>query len=354
MYRLLIVVVSIIFLAKVSLAQETASVISTKLPDFSMIGNFLSLASIDKNKQEKVNFLVEEIEFAVQGYIYPQIKADVFFAFHIEENEEINFELEEAYLIFLNLLWGIQGKAGRMFLDFGKINKQHSEEWYYFNKPTVLKNFLGHESLSGDGAMLSYLFPLPFFMNLKLGVYNSTNHLEEDEEERPSQEFSLIDLIASSRLWSSFEISENSELEIGVSGLLGKDSNFGNQTGDVKVLGIDLTYKVWLSAYQALIIQNEALYLHRKISTMTIKRWGFYSYLGFRFDKYWETAVRYDLSENTSKGNKIDNIILGIITNHLTEKVKLRFEYAYKFREQSHNLYIQLNFGIGPHSHTLK
>lgn len=315
------------------------------LPDISVIGDILGQTTtyddVDRNK-----VFVREIEFALQGYLYPEIRADVFFAFDREKGGKINTELEEAYVSFLKLFGDFNGKAGRMLVDFGKVNKLHPEQWQYVIKPKALENFMAEHGLIGNGGSLGYLLPLPFFAQFDLGAYRISS--EESEE------FALGDFGYSARLWTSFSLSEISEFEIGTSGLYGRGFRYLEHQDDVKLYGIDLTYKVISSTYERLIFQNEILHIVRQIPTEEIKRFGFYNFLGYRFNKYMETGLRYDFSENVLPDKAQTKSITGIITTNLTETTKLRFQYGYNIEPKTHELFLQLLFGIGPHSHVLQ
>ena len=88
----------------ISPGQSTST---AELPDISLIGDIRGQFGESPN-----NFSVNEIEFAVGGFLYPQIRADVYAAFH-KHDGEYEVELEEGYLSFLNLGSGFDAQIGK-------------------------------------------------------------------------------------------------------------------------------------------------------------------------------------------------------------------------------------------------
>ena len=325
----------------------------SNLPDISVIGDITGKLSSDKNDIDRNKILVREIELALQGYIYPEMRADVFLAMH-RHNEHFEPEICEAYVSFLRIINGLSLKAGKMHVDFGKINKVHEHHRPYTTQPLVLTNFFGDHGLVGEGATLGYLMPLPIFMQVDIGAWRvESEHHHQEGVEEPA-EFGLADEVYSGRLWTSFPLSETTELELGASIATGHGSHYQEHKDNSKVFGTDLTFKLWPSAYERLIFQTEVLNLRREIPVGKLSRWGFYNYLGYQFNKYWDAGLRYDWSENAFPENEKTNSLSGIITNRLTETTVIRLQCDYNFGLKSYGAFLQLVFGIGPHSHPLQ
>ena len=360
--------------------------VPSNIPDVSVVGDFYGKVSNNETDNERNKLTIREIELALQGYIYPGMRADVFLAMHKHE-DHIEPEICEAKVSFLKLFDNFTAEVGKIHINFGKINKVHQHHRPYVDQPPVITNFLGDHGLVGEGAVLSYLFPLPFFAQIDIGAWRVPAHEPESEEVEVSgltdingnpinkilvpgeceNEFGLADEVYTGKLWSSFPTSEKSELELGASGATGKGSGYTNHKDEAKVTGLDLTYKLWPSAHTRLIFQNEILYLVRNIPTGEIKRSGFYSYLGYRFNKYWSSGLRYDDAEDAlphadDSGNLSVNVsertksASAIVTRDLTETTQLRLQYKYYFEgpKDVSEGYLQITFGIGPHSHLLE
>lgn len=73
----------------------------TKNPNISVISDFRIFVHDDKilaDEKNKLNLNLEEIELAIQGYLNPYARADIFFAKHGIEG---SVEIEEASATFL-------------------------------------------------------------------------------------------------------------------------------------------------------------------------------------------------------------------------------------------------------------
>lgn len=333
--------------------------VPSNIPDISVIGDFYYSVSNEKHNADSHGLIIRSVELALQGYIYPEIRADIFLAMH-KHGDHIDAELCEAKVSFLKLFDGLSAEIGRIHVSFGKVNKIHQHHRPYVDQPEVVRKFLGEHGLVGDGLCLSYSLPLPFFSQLDIGVWQvpTSSHHEETEVHTHASE-NLTGEVYTGRLWLSFPIRVKSELEIGVSALH-KGNHHHLHEDEIKIVGGDLTYKLWPSAHTRFIVQNEFFYLVRNNSDEEIKKWGFYTFAGYKFNKYWSVGVRYDNVEDTSS-YKEDHAeptraVSTILTRYLTETTFLRCQYKYHFEEKKdvHEGYLQLVFGIGPHSHPLE
>lgn len=348
---------------------------ASNLPDISIVGDFCKEIFKSKGVSGEIQkSIIREIELSFQGYIYPEIRADVFFTMHRHEGE-LKPELCEGYVSFLRVLEGLSLKAGKIHVDFGKINKIHQHERPYIDQPEVINNFFGEHGLVGEGLNLSYLLPLPVFLQLDVGVWcisEHEHHFQEIELSTPltdsdgnnieevlipqkcEDEFYLAGDVIIGRVWSSFSLGEISELEVGLSNAMGKGSHYLEHKDDVTVSGIDLTLKIWPSTYSRFIIQGELLLLKRVVPVGELKRYGSYIFLGYQFNKYWDIGVRYDISDSAFPENQKTNLVSTIITKKLTETTKMRLQYLKNLDTKIDTGIFQIVFGIGPHSHPLQ
>jgi len=320
---------------------------ASNLPDISLISNMIGFSSTDRNAPDNNTVYIDEVELAIQGYVATEIKADTFISFG-RGGGSFQGAIEEADVVFQRLVDGLSLKAGKFHLDFGKVNRVHSHEWAYANQPMVLNKFFGPEGLTGEGGNLSYLLPLPFFLQLDFGAWR----MLVDPAQGPD-DFAMANIVFSGRLYTSFAPSEDSELEFGASAVTGNGSHYNEYQDDSNIYGLDLTYLLWPSSGQRLIFQNEFLNLVRTIPDGTLQRYGFYSYLGYQPDKYWEFGTRFDVSDNALADNDRTSAIAFILTDKITEMTKLRLQYDYNMQSGAHEVYVQLVFGMGPHTHPL-
>ncbi|MDI6736571.1 MAG: hypothetical protein QME42_10360 [bacterium] len=291
----------------------------------------------------------------------------------VQDGTSVEAEICEAYVSFLNVLGDLSLQIGKSHINFGKINKIHQHHRPYVDQPQVITEFFGDHGLVGEGGNLSYLLPLPVFAQFDVGAWRIKEHHHAHEEkvktakvqsdqgtitvaiykEHEHNEFGLRDGVYTARLWTSFPISDKSELEVGLSGAKGRGAHYEEHKDNAKVYGVDVTYKFWPSAYNRLLLQGEWLQLTREVPPGTLKRTGFYSLLNYKVNKYWDIGIRYDESENAWPDRVKKASTTGILTKHLTETTSLRTQYKCNSHGKD-EAYLQIAFGIGPHSHPLE
>ncbi len=310
------------------------------LPDISLIGNIIGDYNQDTNH---VTFGMDELEMVIAGYIYPQIKADAVLSMH-----QNGLEIEEAYADFLSLFDTFSLRAGKMKVEFGKINKLHSHVWPYADVPLVINNFLAG-SLSENGASIGIVLPLPIFVKSETGLYN----VEPGVDGGPGT-LSLSRELYSERLSASFDPTDSSELELATSGAISKGSDYPVSRDDVRLAGADLTLKVWPVNYSRFLLQSEAMYMKREQAGGAFERWGAYTYAGYTFNKFVDLGTRYDWSENAIAQMDKESKISGIFTYRMSEATFARFQYTYSPEKKSNEVLLQFVYGLGPHTHPLQ
>jgi hypothetical protein len=75
----------------------------------------------------------------------------------------------------MTLPFGTQLKLGRERLRFGFLNEFHQHDRPFIDNPNVLVLFLGDEGLVENGAELSWVAPLPVYLQAILGVFDGDN-----------------------------------------------------------------------------------------------------------------------------------------------------------------------------------
>lgn len=336
---------------------------ATDLPNISVIGNFEAAYS-DSDK----TFDVKELEFSFQNYLYPTVKADVFAALHKEDSGERNFELEEAYVTFLDpvRLWfpnadtnlGLGALIGKKKLGIGKVNPLHPEQWKFVDRPIAVQQFLGgDEGLAAEGAQLSHLLPVPFFSQVELGYWTAAPHDEhEDEETEETEEdhgVEFEDSLITARLWNSFAVSDSKELEWGISYLL---ANASAESSDdqADVIGTDLTFTQEFYSGKQLQLQAEYYQANygeegEEKETQT----GGYLSGWLKLNPYYQTGIRFGTLGTHGDEGDTQSQWSFLITRQLTETSKFRLQYNTGENIES-TLYAQFIFGMGPHAHVLQ
>lgn len=341
------------------------------LPDISAIGVLDGHFSDDHEDSTKDKLEVREVEAAFQGYLYPEVRADLILALH-KDGSKYEAEICEAKASFLRIREGLSAELGKIHVNFGKLNRLHTHHRPMIDQPPVLTNFFGDHGLIGQGGAASYLFPLPFYLQAEAAFWQAPGHKHEatgratvtdtsgNDVEVPvyeeSTEFSLADRVYTGRLKASFAPTEKSELELGTSLASGHGAHFDEHEDQARVYGADLTFKIWPSSYARWTFQNEYMHLTRKVPAGRLQRDGLYSFLNYRWNKYWDTGARFDYAEGAFPSKSIERAGSLLAGYHFTETTRLLAQYKARRIDGRtiHEGWLQLAFGIGPHSHELE
>lgn len=316
------------------------------LPDISAIGTFAG-AYFSREPEDETGhdparngFTLQEVEVALQSVVDSYFKADIFIAFHEEE-----VELEEAFVTTLGgLPKGLQIKAGKFLLPFGRQNQKHLEQWSFADNTRVNQLLLGPENLNELGMEVSYLFPLPFFLEAKATLSNGENETSFGGSRGK-------DLLYQGRVAASADFGDAWTALAGGSVAFGfNNTGLGNQTN---LYGGDLLLKWKPKAHRSVTWQTEYIQRVFEDNDQTARDGGLYSYIDWQFLKRWNAGVRFDrmgIPEGLIEG---ESRLTPGLTFHPTEFSRLRAQYEYiktdGIAEAEHAGMLQLQFNIGPH-----
>jgi hypothetical protein len=283
-------------------------------------------------------FFPREVELSFFGQIDPYARGEV----RIEAAEEfedgareIHLGLAEAHLTLLTLPWGTQAKLGFMRNRFGLLNQLHLHDGPQIDRPNVLTRFLGEEGLRESGAELTWVPPLPFYLETLLGVFNGDN---EEAFGRGSLKAPLV----TGRLRTFFELTDTNAIQLGVSAATGETEDKRRST----LAGFDLKYKLTPEGWRhaLLTIAGEALYGNRLVEVFddagvgedrTRKRWGWYAYTEVQPWRRWLFGVRYDNTQypvDPGREWAVEPYVAFMPSEFL------RFRLAYKHTDRSHRI----------------
>jgi len=339
-------------------------------PDISVIADVQSLFTDNKDNDLRNRVRVKHVELALQGYLYPGIRADVIPALEMEyHGDEVGVEvdLEEACITasqipYLSEYVPLELRAGRTLMSFGRLNPVHPHHWPFVDTPLAMANFFGEHSWFDDGIQASLVVPNPWDMYLKtaFGIWNGRqlghHHGEEEHEGEEEHSHHHNHTIA----WNGHVYLSRIVLGIPFGRvahtLLGYSAAW-DETRDTLVQGADLTFVYHFSGtYRRIRWQNEFFAPDNEETGRT--RYGGYSLLQLTLTKYWELGCRYDHSQVLDADDDGDEWAgSGFVSYYLTHSAYIRGQYRYRKMlddTEEHNGYVQLVFGLGPHSHRLE
>lgn len=343
----------------------------------------LQLGDHDPSKN---GFSLRNAEIAVDGAVDPYLKGFANIVFKLDNNNQTEVELEEAYAQTMSLPANLQAKAGQFFAAFGRQNAQHPHQWAFVDEPIILNRAFGPDGLRSIGAQGSWLLPTSFYTEATLGIldgqggtaFGFRNPGEPDAlgvdrfHGRTTLNRTLRgpeDLVLVPRLASSFDLTDQQTLVAGVSGAFGPNDTGGNTR--TEIYGADLYWK-WKApnaheGFPFVSWQTEALYERFEagadptvsLPAETLRDWGFYSQVLWGFKPRWIAGLRGEYANGNDGAYDPSDIYRGertrvspVITFYPSEFSKLRLQYNYDHGEHfgdAHSVWLQLEFLLGAH-----
>ena len=298
-----------------------------------------------------------EIELSFFGQVDPYARATVILE-AAEEFEDgaraLEFGLAEAYLELTSLPYGFGAKGGRERLRFGLLNELHLHDRPQTDSPDVLTVFFGEEGLTEDGLEVSWVAPLPVYLQAILGVFNGDNEVAFGYG-------SLRDPLLSARLRTFFELGSAGAVQLGASGLYGRTVDGPRAS----YLGVDAKYKYTPAgrSHALVTVGGELIFAHRKVAVggeeggetteALVRRlpqepgeavfetrdvYGYYVWVDVQPWKQWLFGLRYDwteLPDGPGREWALEPYLAWMPSEFL------RFRLGYKYTNRS-------DFGVGP------
>ena len=125
----------------------------------------------DHDPQQR-GFNARNIELALDGAVDPYFEGFANIVFKLDNDNETEVEVEEAFLQTTSLPFNLQLKAGQFFAAFGRINPVHPHAWEFADAPLVHGRLLGPDGLRGVGAQMAWTLPTPWYSQLIFAVQN--------------------------------------------------------------------------------------------------------------------------------------------------------------------------------------
>lgn len=343
---------------------------ASELPDISLIINSGGYFTDNSDDENRGKFKINEAELGMQAYLYPSIRADFIAAFEQEyEDDSITSEtdIEEAYLTFMELPFGLQGTIGRRLIPLGRTNPVHPHHWAYTASPLVLTNLFGEHSLNDDGLELSYLIPSDLYVKLSAGIWNGKkpghNHEHSDEAEGEEGEsggeanhshhfgeetISWEGKLYTGRIYTDIPLSKELHLEPGYTFL--KDEGSLHELHECDFM---VSYSIPLT-YQRIEWHTE--YFTWEDRNLDTNPFGYFSNMVYTFDKYWQAGLQYDYSEYADNDEMDSSAYGAFVTYFMTHTSYVRGHYQNiedGNGDKENIFYLQLCWGMGPHSHSM-
>jgi hypothetical protein len=339
----------------------------------------------DHDPQQR-GFNARNIELAFDGAVDPYFEGFANIVFKLDNDNQTEVELEEAFLQTTSLPFNLQLKAGQFFSAFGRINPTHPHTWDFADAPLVHGRLLGPDGLRGVGAQISWIVPVPWYSQLILGVQNgrgSTGYsfrnpgdggMFFDRRTTDRELRGLQDFVRVPRWENSVDLSPTQVVLAGVSGAFGSNETGANSR--TQIYGGDFLYK-WKSAnaeggFPFVKWQTEFMYRRFEAGrgmnesfpvAETFHDWGLYSQVLWGFKKGWVAGIRGDYLDMEDSRFTDDferqsrSRISANLTWYPTEFSKIRLQYNHDFLAENFflpardvdSVFLQFEFILGAH-----
>jgi len=348
-------------------------------PEISVTGDFLYSNRQDTTSEKNNDFNFRNLGVHIQSWLDPYTHFKSAIEFHEDETE-----LGEAYATLYNLSDDLNLTFGKFRQQFGVVNRWHKHGLDQVDFPLALRQIFGNGGLNQSGLSLDWLIP-PMgdaSQQLTFQITDGSNNrlFGENTRNRPS-------LLAHYKNYR--DLSKDTYLEWGLSGLVGWNNQWDMQTGGKEnssemttVLGADLSV-LWEPTermrYRNIEWRSEAYWLNKNILAPdgsgkdSINAWGLYSYLQAKISRTIDIGIRGDLYVPDTKSYAnissdlslsplavtADNPFVWQLSPYITwwqsPFVKFRAEYDYSdgkgIENPEHIIWLQAIFAAGPHKH---
>src|SRR2546427_6039787 len=339
----------------------------------------------DHDPQQR-GFNARNIELAFDGAVDPYFEGFANIVFKLDNDNQTDVEVEEAFMQTTSLPFNLQLKAGQFFAAFGRLNPTHPHTWDFADTPLVNGLFLGPDGLRGVGAQASWTLPLPWYSQLVFASQNGRgstgfsfrnpgddgmffDRITTEREARGLQDFVWIP-----RFENSLNLSDTQTVLAGVSGAFGSNETGANSR--TQIYGADLLYK-WKSSHAEggfPFVKWQTEFMYRRYEAghgaddsfpvaETFHDWGLYSQVLWGFKKGLVGGIRGDYvhMQDSMFTDDLDRQprwrLSANLTWYPTEFSKIRLQYNQDFLKENfflsarqvESIFLQWEFILGAH-----
>ncbi|MBQ9396592.1 MAG: zinc-regulated TonB-dependent outer membrane receptor [Proteobacteria bacterium] len=283
------------------------SFIQSMNPDMAFIADFaLAWFSVNKPLQtgahdpKMIGFNLQQLEMSVA--------ASVDHVFSFSANlvfGQAGVELEEAVVSTQGLPAGLQVRAGQFLSRVGRINNTHPHTWDFVDQPFAIGKFYGAEGNRGLGVELSWLTPLPWYVEIagaaQMPTSNASNRtfLGNDGEVEGAQDF-LYTITAK----QFFSLSDEVGLFWGLSYQTAPNNTGRDTRSHIYATDIYLKYTPAKYPEMYLAFQAEAFFRQRLVPRDNLFDAVGYAQIVWQINRHWATGLRGEY------GSGLDNDML--------------------------------------------
>src|SRR6266700_394495 len=242
-------------------------------------------------------FSLQQLELAASSAVDPYFRFDSFIVFKVPRaGEDGGVEIEEVYATTTSLPGNLQLRVGQFLTRFGRFNATHPHTWDFVDQPLEIGRLISADGNRGLGAELSYLTPLPWYVE----ALASVTHDSAMVVSHPGN-FQLTGAVK-----QFFPLSDDWSLMWGLSAAGGSDPSVpADPVGRARIGGSDLYLKyrpLGEGRHTIVSLQAEWFYRRRDVGAATLHDTGGFAALFWRFAQRWATAARWEMTTASRNG----------------------------------------------------
>lgn len=314
-------------------------------PEISVTADVRLKANRPGPQQDNVD--VREFGFSFQSALDPYANTKIFVSFG-----EHHVGVEEAYAYWVGLPGGLRFDIGRFRQQAGELNRWHLHALPESEFPLVIREYLGHHGLVGDGVSLYWMAP---FTSPGGGVHELWGQVTLGNNDVLYQGGGRLALLG--HLNNFWQLSRSTFIQLGGTAMYGENPDSSLQTW---VFGADLR-ATWRpperALYRSLTFRSEAFAVRQRFAGVGETRLGGYAGLDYQLSRRIHLGARFDYVELLDGSGDVWELTPRL-TWWQSEWVYLRAEWQHRSdplptanRSSTDQFVIQVVWSIGPHKH---
>ncbi|MCA9000804.1 MAG: hypothetical protein KDB61_02690 [Planctomycetes bacterium] len=354
-----------------------------------VIDAMLTFLSEEGDGEEGFDLTLRSFEGTINTWIDPNTWAYAV----LVGNEDEALSVEEAAVTYQGFGGNSSVKAGRFFVDFGKQMQAHTHDLATFERPAVLRAYLGEE-LGGTGFQYDNWFAAgdSGAIRYSIGLYDSLvaghSHGGHGDEEAGAaqtvEDYQDADQLSyAARITGFHDAGENGVFQWGASlrGLpeFAFDADLEDGTELTRegmanhVLGLDLTYgwgddsgtRTWTLGGEYLSLSGDigaevddagtpGVFGDDTLEVLDASRNGYYLWVDRGLDTHNSMGLLYSTFEHAEVGAPKQSELTAYYTRNLTEYSRLRFGVTRTTLDDGNDstaLMVQFTNFFGSHAH---
>ncbi len=248
---------------------------------------------------------IQGAELAASAAIDPFFRIDMAFGMY-------HMHMEEIYLTSISLPLNLQIRAGKFKSNIGRHNPTHLHSWRFVTQPIANQFMFGAEGMGLPGFELSFLFPLPWYVEL-VGALQVGDSGSFRTQSLTHGDPGFGDFIYPVRLVQFFDPCDDFGVQVGLNSVFGTSQSAPEKGNRTFAYGADLFMK-WRpigwgqSGYTYIAWTVEGWFRQMEVALDLWEDVGGYSDLIFGLSKNWEIGVRAEAWKKLSGADLNDAI----------------------------------------------